>query len=94
MVRELERKFSSTILTPIYNPRDETTHRGVVLGVGPGAFTKLGVEVPCEAKVGDVVQFHFEATEKGRTAPWTDGEPAVWLAHREVDAVIESEGAD
>ena len=92
VVRECKNKFSSLIETPIYNPREEEIHRGIVLAVGAGAFTKLGVPVECEAKVGDEVYFHFEATEKGRTAPWVDGEPALYLAQREIDAVIESDG--
>ena len=87
VVRETEQKFSSVILTPNYNPREEKSHRGVVLAVGAGAYTKLGVEVPIDVRVGDIVNFHFEGTEKGRTAPWTDGKNALWLMHREVDAV-------
>jgi co-chaperonin GroES (HSP10) len=88
-VRETKRKFSSVIETPLYNAREEQNHRGTVLAVGAGAFTRTGVPVACEAKIGDEVFFHFEFTEKGRTAPWIDGEPAVWLLQREVDAVIE-----
>jgi co-chaperonin GroES (HSP10) len=75
--------------------REQKIHRGEVLAVGPGAFTKKGVEVPADVKVGDRVLFHFEDTEKGRTAPWTDGKNAIWLAQREVDAIsdwdVESE---
>jgi co-chaperonin GroES (HSP10) len=88
VVRE-HKEESVTLWTPEGDPRVKLTHRGTVLGVGPGAYTKKGVEVDIGVSVGDVVQFHFEGTERGRIAPWTDGEPALYLAQREVDAVIE-----
>jgi co-chaperonin GroES (HSP10) len=71
------------------DPREQRIHRGEVLAIGPGAYSKGGVEVPIDVKIGQRVIFHFEGTEDGRTAPWTDGAPALWLAQREVDAVIE-----
>jgi co-chaperonin GroES (HSP10) len=71
------------------DPAEQVIHRGEVLAIGAGALTKRGVEVPSDVKVGDKVYFHFEATEKGRAAPWVDGEDAIYLAQREVDAVIE-----
>jgi co-chaperonin GroES (HSP10) len=70
--------------------REQKIHRGEVLAVGPGAFTKKGVAVPLDVQPGDKVYFHFEGTEKGRRAPWTDGDDALWLMHRELDAVVEA----
>lgn len=69
--------------------RDTKIHRGEVLAVGPGAFTRKGVEVPLDVEVGAKVFFHFEESQRGRTAPWVDGIDAIWLAQREVDAVVE-----
>jgi co-chaperonin GroES (HSP10) len=69
--------------------REQKIHRGEVLAVGPGAFTKKGVEVPADVKVGQRVIFHFEDTQRGREFLWEDGGPALALAQREVDAIIE-----
>lgn len=80
----------STLITIVDNsPRATESHRGTVLEIGAGAFTRKGVEVSLPIEVGDRVGFHFEATEAGRTASWTDGKPAIWLAQRELDYVIE-----
>lgn len=87
VVREDKRR-SSIIIDPMPgDPREETTHRGVVLAVGAGAPSKGGIDCPLDVKPGDVVQFHFEGTERGRLATWDDGQPAIWLAHREIDGV-------
>jgi co-chaperonin GroES (HSP10) len=88
VVRE-QKKPSSLIEIVDNDPAATVTHRGVVLALGPPVRTpKGGAEIPHGFKVGDVVQFHFEATEKGRMTEW-DGAPAVVLAQREIDAVIE-----
>lgn len=87
VIRELFE--DGTIWTPQGNPRERLTHRGVVLALGAPALTPSGAEVPYEYGVGDTVQFHFTATEKGRIAPWSDGKPALWMAWFEIDAVIE-----
>jgi co-chaperonin GroES (HSP10) len=89
VVREII-EDSRSLWTPQGNPRERLTHRGIVLALGPPALTPLGAEVPYEYDVGAVVQFHFAGTEKGRIAPWTDGEPALWMAWFEIDAVIEA----
>jgi co-chaperonin GroES (HSP10) len=89
VVRELKPSVGESIWTPAVDPRDQTTHTGKVLAVGPGAFSKGGVECPIDVKPGDVCQFHFEGTEKGRLAPWEDGKPALYLAQREIDGVWE-----
>lgn len=74
----------------IVNPAEtEGGHRGTVLAVGQGAYSKRGIPIEPEYAVGDEVLFHFEATQKGREAPWVDGETALFLAQREIDAVIE-----
>jgi len=103
VVRE-DRRRTSVIIDPLMgNPREETTHRGVVLAMGAPAYAcrhldALGrcqsltckhPEVPWGFSTGDTVQFHFAGTEKGRTVDWTDGEPALWLAQHEIDAVVE-----
>ncbi len=82
-------KPSSLIFVVDNDPRSTTFHRGTVLAVGPGAFSKGGVPVEIDVKPGDVVGFHFEQSEKGRTAPWEDGDPALCLAQREIDCVFE-----
>jgi hypothetical protein len=57
--------------------------------MGPPVQTAKGVDIPHGFAVGDVVGFHFEGTEKGRIANWEDGKPALWMAQREVDYVVE-----
>lgn len=89
VVRELKERSSLVIDPGRWNEREVTTHRGVVLAVGAPVRTESGAEVPHGFKPGDVVRFHFEATEKGRIAPWEDGEPALWMAQREIDGVEE-----
>jgi co-chaperonin GroES (HSP10) len=69
--------------------RARTSHIGTVLGMGPPVQTSSGADIAHGFKVGDTVTFHFEATEEGRKAPWEDGLEALWMAQREVDAVIE-----
>lgn len=73
-----------------YAKYQERTHRGVVLGMGEPPFTESGhVVTGCDFRPGDTVEFHFAGTEQGRTAPWKDGEPALWLHFKEVDCVID-----
>jgi hypothetical protein len=102
VVRE-EKRRSSIIVDPGFGEdvaRQTKTHRGRVLAIGPPALlhgfeTVDGVkaprdwEVPHLFEVGDIVQFHFEGTEKGRTTVWSDGESCLCMAQREIDAVIE-----
>ena len=65
------------------------THRGTVIAMGPPVLLTSGAEVPHHFRVGDVVQFHFEATESGRTTTWGEHEGVLVMAQREIDAVIE-----
>ena len=100
VVRE-EKRRSSIIIDPgVAKPREIVTHRGLVLAIGApailhGYVMRDGKKVPHDHEVphgfgpGDVVQYHFAGHEEGRTATWTDGAPAVWLAQHEVDAVVE-----
>ena len=88
VVRELRPKHSSIIHMLDDNPRSVKTHRGVVLQKGPPAEIAPGVPVPHLFEEGDEVVFHFEDHEGKRTRPWTDGENAVWLMQKEIDAVI------
>ena len=95
VIREIRTK-SSILITPDptsfneYAKYDERTHRGIVLAKGAPPLTETGHEVQgFFFEPGDTVEFHFAGTEKGRTALWEDGEPAVWLHFEEVDAVLE-----
>ena len=91
VIRE-HKERSSIIIDPGRSDLQErsiTTHRGTVIDVGPPVFHECGVEVPLGFKPGDVVQFHFEATEKGRTVDWGDHRNVLVMSQREIDAVIE-----
>ncbi len=72
-----------------YREYSERTHRGTVVALGPPVLTSQGHEIAHGFKVGDVVQFHYEATEAGSRLRWPDGETCVVRAQREIDAVIE-----
>jgi co-chaperonin GroES (HSP10) len=89
VVREVF-ETSKSIWTPTPNPfdRDQKTHRGVVLALGPPSLVK-GREVPWGFSVGDTVLYHWEHNEKGSTADWGDVKDAKWLMQREVDGVVE-----
>ena len=95
VIREIRVKSDILIIpdAEMYNEYakyDERTHRGVILGMGEPPLTESGHVVQgCDFKPGDTVEFHFAGTEKGRTAPWEDGEAALWLHFKEVDAVID-----
>jgi co-chaperonin GroES (HSP10) len=88
VIRE-DKRHSQIIITVDNNPRATTTHRGIVLAVGPPVLTSKGAEIPLFFKVGDIVQFHFEATEKGRTFSYGEWTNVLCMAQREVDCVIE-----
>lgn len=61
-----------------------------MLAVGPPLrHHPSGVEIPLGFVVGDVVEFHFEATEKGRTTDWGEHRGVLVMAQREVDGVWE-----
>ena len=85
--------FQSKILidpyTREYREYEERTHRGVVVAMGPPVLTSQGHETPHGFEVGDVVQFHYESTERGSRITWPDGSTCVVRAQREIDAVIE-----
>lgn len=84
-----DRRLSTVILLG-HSPDDRTvtTHRGTVIDAEPLVLPN-GAVVPLDFKVGDVVQFHFEATQKGRTTTWNGHEDVLVMAQREIDAVIE-----
>lgn len=85
-----EHKQTSSVIHLVDNdPRATVTHRGTVLAAGPPVLLDSGAPVPLDFDVGDVVQFHFEATEKGRTTTWGEHEGVLVMAQREIDAVIE-----
>ena len=87
VVREVYEHHSIWTPTPS-NPRDVTSHRGIVLALGPPSIVG-GVEIPHGFKVGDTVLYHWEHNEKGSTAAWGDVPDAKWLMQREIDAVVE-----
>lgn len=93
VIREIKdaqyRHYPSIVIpdTAMANERSRMTHTGTVLAVGPPVQTSLGHDIPHGFEAGDVVQFHFEGTEKGRITKWEDGEDALVMAQREVDAV-------
>ena len=83
---------SDTLIDPYtaeYREYEERTHRGTVLAMGPPVLTGEGHEIPHGFRVGDVVQYNYESTEKGSRITWPDGEVCVVRAQREIDAVIE-----
>src|SRR5258706_5210064 len=84
----LQREYQN-IIVPEAQDRERTSHRGVVLAMGPPMQTKRGVDVPHGFMVGDVVQFHWEHLEKAWTNRWTDGLMAAWVPQKFVDAVVE-----
>ena len=95
VVRELDAPASAALWTPTPGQRQQRTHRGVVLGLGPPSrLTEhpRSPEVPYGFGVGDVVQYHFGAvgTQAARTQTWSDGEPATWMAQAEIDGVWEA----
>jgi len=104
-IREYQPKKIGSILVPddYYdkNEREETSHRGRVLAMGPPARTILGVEIQPDFWVGDDVLFIFDmpnadniegsgATEQMRTGIWPeDGGPVVYVAQEEVIGLYE-----
>ncbi len=69
--------------------RARTSHRGVVLAMGPPARTKKDVEVDPGFKVGDEVYFVWSHLEKAWTRPWPDdGLDAAWVPQQNVLAVV------
>ena len=96
VVRELDVSASAVLWTPGQGKRQERTHRGIVLGMGPPALTpvtwngKGGHPVDHGFKVGDVVQYHFNTHQEAWTMPWPpDGLPATWLPQESIDGVWE-----
>ena len=97
VIRE-DRQHSSIIHVVDNDPRATVTHRGEVLAVGPPVETEhydpktqrsTFHEVPLHYAVGDTVQYHFEATEAGRTMTWGEWEGVLVMAQREIDGVVE-----
>ena len=92
VIKELKAR-SGLILDPgRADERAVTTHRGLVIDATPFVFPN-GATVPLGFGPGDIVQFHFEATEKGRTVTWGEHEGVLVMHQQEVDAVIEGASA-
>ena len=88
IIREIKERSSIIVDPGRWDERAVTTHRGVVIDATPFVFPN-GVEAPLDFEVGDTVQFHFEATEKGRTVTWGEHDGVLVMHQREVDAVLE-----
>jgi co-chaperonin GroES (HSP10) len=86
VIRE-DKRLSSIILHPDENPREQKTHRGEVIALGEPFMLPSGALIPWPFVVGDVVQYHFEAAERGRTTEWGDAGVVCVMAAREVDCV-------
>ena len=94
-IREIDRR-SSIIYLPDGNPRQQTSHRGIVVAMGQPARTPKGnAEVPPGFSVGAEVQFIFAApnaggwgglVESARQGVWGE-QKVVWVAQEEVLAV-------
>lgn len=70
--------------------RAKSSHRGVVLDMGPPARASIGErEVEPGFKVGDTVQYVWAHNEREFTKEWVDGKPASWISQECVLAVIE-----
>jgi hypothetical protein len=94
VVREVTRARSSLLWTPDPTARQQKTHTGVVLGLGPPARLTdhpNSPEVFHGFQVGDIVQYHFTSHQEAATREWTDGKPATWIPQMNVDCVWESE---
>jgi hypothetical protein len=94
VVREVEAPPSRHLWMPAPGQRDQHTHRGLVLALGPPSRLTDhpdSPEVPWGFEPGDFVQYHFglRGTQEARTRAWTDGKPATWLGQVEVDGVWE-----
>ena len=91
VIRETGARLSPTIWTPAPGQRQVSTHRGVVLAMGPPARDKHGNEIEPGFRVGEEVQYHWEHNEDTFTRIWPeDGLPACWVRQFAVDGVWES----
>jgi hypothetical protein len=92
-VREVEQTGSSSLWTPEPGAREQKTHTGRVLTMGPPARLHLksasAPEVPYGFEVGALVQFHYEHHQEAHTRTWVDGEPATWVPQSCIDGVWE-----
>ena len=86
VIRE-HKRLSSILFHPDENPREQKTHRGEVIALGEPFMLPCGAEIPFGFRVGDVVQYHFEGPERGRTTEWADAGVVCVMAQREVDCV-------
>jgi hypothetical protein len=68
----------------------QSSHRGRVLDVGPPARMPWGTPLPLGFGPGDEVVYVFGPgmIEEARRGEWM-GEPCVWIAQEEVQAVVE-----
>lgn len=103
VVREIAWESSKTIWTPDPTQRQQTTHRGRVLEMGPPMLRCVvdknggcvldgcphNIEVPHYFKKGDVVVYHYTHHQDAHTRNWVDNEPASWVPQYNIDAVIE-----
>lgn len=84
VVREVFPKATG-LWTPAPNPREQHTHQGIVLGMGP----EVANQGYPEYRVGQMVQYHFSGShQKAMTRSWIDGEDATWVPWFDLDAVL------
>ena len=89
VVHEVDRR-SSIIHMVDGNPRDQTSHRGIVVAMGPPARTPRGdAPVPHGFSVGAEVVFVYGEgpVESGRQGMWGDRK-VLWISQEEILAVI------
>jgi co-chaperonin GroES (HSP10) len=68
----------------------QTSHFGTVLGMGPPAIGAHGHEVPHDFKIGDVVNFTYQMSEKWSDGHvWDDGQPCIFIAQEHIQGVLE-----
>lgn len=89
VVREVFETNPTGLWTPAPSQREQKTHRGIVLGMGPPARTPTGHEVEPGFQIGDTIQFHFTSHQEAATHAWVDGKPATWIPQQNVDGVFE-----
>lgn len=62
--------------------------RGVVVATGPGHRAKYGARVPCDVRVGDVVQFYWHAG-KATSGHWPDEDHRI-IPESQIQVIVES----
>ncbi len=88
VIREIGFQKSSIFWTPEEQQRQQKTHQGKVLAMGPPMMYK-DHEISHGFSVGDTVVYHFTTHKDAATRAWIDGKDATWIPQWNVDAVID-----